>query len=125
MFRLTRSQFLPIGLDIGRSALKMIQLEVVGDGVSVHAAAREEFPPEARSDAKLRMSLAAPMVRKLLKSGGFAGRRATVALPRDLVHVKNFRLPLMPAAEMAGAVNLEAGNLFAFATDDAQIRHIP
>ena len=48
MFRLTRTQVQPIGLDIGRDAIKMLQLEVVGESLAAVAGALKEFPAEAK-----------------------------------------------------------------------------
>jgi type IV pilus assembly protein PilM len=124
MIRLTRSQIQPIGLDIGRDSIKMIQLEVVGNSLSVRAAARRSMPDEAKADPQLRLSVAAEMVRQMLREGAFVGRRAVLALPREIVHIKNFRLPLMPITELESAVQLEARNLLAFDIDHASVHFL-
>ena len=47
MIRLTRAQVQPIGLDIGHDSVKLLQLEVVGETLSVTAAARHALPDES------------------------------------------------------------------------------
>jgi len=125
MARLTRSQLQPIGIDIGHDTVKMIQLEVTPEGLSVRAASRQALPAEARTRPDLRISLAVDLVRRMLREGGFRGRRAVVALPREIVHMKNFRMPLMPHAELEGAVLLESRQLFPFDTAEAVVRFVP
>src|SRR5690606_22711185 len=46
-------------------------------------------------------------------------------LPPAMLHVKNLRLPLMPHAELADAVQFEARNALPFSPDEAVLRHIP
>jgi type IV pilus assembly protein PilM len=125
MIRLTRSQLQPIGLDIGHDSIKMLQLEVTGNFLSVRAAGRSGFSDEAKAQPRVRLAMAGEMVRQMLREGAFSGRQVVAALPRELVHMKNFRLPPMPAVEMEGAVQLEARNLFSFDVDQASVQFLP
>jgi type IV pilus assembly protein PilM len=125
MFRLTRSQLQPIGIDIGHDSIKMLQLEVVGQSLEVRAACRRPLPLEARAQKELRLPLAVELVRQMLRQGRFSGRSAAVALPRSIVHMKNFRLPLMPAADLEAAVQIEARQLFQMDVEDATVRFLP
>lgn len=125
MIRLTRSQLLPIGLDLGHDSIKMLQLEVVGQSLAVKAAQRRSYSDEAKAQPDLRLAAAGEMVRQMLREGAFAGRRVVVALPREMVQVKNFRLPPMPAVELDGAVQLEARNLFPFDVENATVQYLP
>lgn len=123
MFGFSRNQSLPIGLDIGASSIRLMQLEVAGDGLRVVAAAREPMPPEAASaDITTRCALAAEVAHEMLSAGGFSGRRVVASLPRELVHMKNLRLPSMPPSELDGAMQFEAGNLFPFDVAQSTVR---
>jgi type IV pilus assembly protein PilM len=124
MFRLTRTQPLPIGLDIGLDSVKMLQVEVAGESLVVRAAAKQAMPPEARTQPELRMAMAVDVVRQMIRHGGFAGRKIVTTLPRDIVHIKNLRLPQIPAAELEAAVHFEAKNVFPFDTEQARIHHL-
>jgi type IV pilus assembly protein PilM len=131
MIRLTTSQLQPIGLDIGFDSIKMLQLETVGpatggspQSLAVVAAGRQAFGPEVREDPHLRMPLAVEMMRRMFREHGFHGRRVVASLPREIVHVKNLRLPLIPGHELEAAVQYEAKNIFSFDTSEAQVRHL-
>jgi len=130
MFRLTKAQVLPIGVDIGHDSVKMIQLEVVGGSLTVTAAAKMPMPAEVKSAApgpgtpQLRMAVASDLIRQMLRQHPFRGRRIVASLPREIVHTKNLRLPQMPAAEMPAIVQFEARNVFPFDTDQARVHHL-
>jgi type IV pilus assembly protein PilM len=126
MIRLSRSQPQPIGLDIGLDSIKMLQLEVVqGGALSVVAAARHVVPEEARNQQPdVRLGTAMQAVRQMLRANSFRGNRVIACLPREIVHVKNLRLPMMPSAEIESAVQFEARNIFSFDTERAMVRHL-
>lgn len=125
MIRLTRAQLQPIGIDIGQDSIKMMQLEVTGNTLSVAAAARQSFPSEVRDHADLRMPLAVEMIRQMYRQNGFKGKNAVLAMPREVLHAKNLRLPPMPLADLTAAVQFEARNIFPFESDQAQIHVLP
>ena len=125
MLRLNSTQLQPIGLDIGYDGIRMLQLEVAKDGVAVRAAARAGYPEGIRETTEARLAGARESVRRMLQEQPFVGKRVIVALPPEMVHVKNYRLPPMPAAEVESAVRLEARNLFAFETEDARVQWLP
>ena len=122
MIRLTTAQLQPIGLDIGFDSIKMLQLEASGGALSVEVAARLPIPAEARGSADLRMPVAVDMIRQMFRQNPFHGRRVVATLPREIVHVKNLRLPMMPPNELESAIEFEARTIFPFDTDLAQIR---
>ena len=76
----------------------MLQVEVVGRGLAVRAAARRELPEEARQCPELRLPVAVDLVRQMLRHNGFVGRSIVTAMPRQIVHVKNLRMPKIPPA---------------------------
>jgi len=125
MIKISRAQVLPIGVDFGFDSIKLIQLSVTDGQLSVVASAREALPAEARLDANLRMPVSMDILRRLLRHGnGFVGRNIVAALPREIVQVKNLRLPQMPATELEQAIQFEARNIFPVETDQSQIRFL-
>jgi type IV pilus assembly protein PilM len=124
VIRFTKSQLQPIGLDIGFDSIKMMQLETSGQTLAVHAAARVSIPDEARGTLDLRMPVAVDLIRQMFRQNSFSGRRIIAPLPREIVHVKNLRLPNMPAAELQSAIEFEARSIFPFDTEQAQVRFI-
>lgn len=127
MFRLNHAQPQPIGLDIGHDGIKMLQVEVApaGNTLSVVAATRSVLPAEVRGDHALRMAAAVDLIRQAVRQQPFHGRDVVATLPREIVHVKNLRLPQMPAAEIEQAVQFEAPNVFPFAVDRARVHYLP
>jgi type IV pilus assembly protein PilM len=125
MLRLTRSHLQPIGLDIGCDSIKMMQVETVGQTLSVFAAARQPVPPAAREKPELRIPMCVDVIRQMFRQGKFSGRRVVASLPREALHVKNLRMPLIPQHELMAAVKFEAKNIFPFDTDKAHIQIIP
>jgi type IV pilus assembly protein PilM len=123
--RLTRTQAQPIGVDIGHDSIKMLQLKVVGHELEVVAAAKQAIPDDVRHQPELHLKTAAEMVRQMLRHQPFVGRNIVLALPREIVHVKNLRLPLMPQEELEAAVQFEAKNIFPFVIDEFLVRYLP
>jgi type IV pilus assembly protein PilM len=125
----------PIGLDLGHDSVKLLQLEVQGglsgDGnstprsLAVVAAAKHPIPEEARKSPAQRVELAAEVIQRLLAQQPFVGRNVVATLPREVVHVKNLRLPPIPSDELDAAVQFEARSVFGFDVDDARIEYLP
>jgi type IV pilus assembly protein PilM len=129
MLNLNRQNIQPIGLDIGHDSVKLLQLEVLGEGanrtLAVVAAAKHPLPEEARKNPAQRVELAGDVIAHLLSQNPFVGRDVVATLPRELVHVKNLRLPPIPADELESTVQFEALTLFSFDIDQARIEFLP
>src|SRR3954470_20131025 len=124
MIRFTRAQTLPIGVDIGHDSVKMLQVEAIGTTLEVTAAAKMPLPPHVREKPELRMPEASNLIRQMLRQHPFRGRNIVAALPREIVHTKNLRLPQMPAAELPAVVRFEARNVFPFDSDQALVHYL-
>jgi type IV pilus assembly protein PilM len=125
MIRFTRTQTQPIGVDIGADCVKLLQMEIVGEALSIVAAASAPLPAGARSaDFKQRTAAAAVVIRQMLRQNAFSTRKIVAAIPAEILHVKNLRLPLMPIDELRAAIDFEARNIFPFDTKDAHIQFL-
>src|SRR4051812_26581134 len=124
MIKISRAQVLPIGVDFGFDSIKLLQLAASNGQLSVLASARLPLPEEARKDSNLRLPVSMDILRRLIRTGGFVGKNIVTTLPREIVQVKNLRLPQMPATELERAVHFEAKNIFSFDTEQAQIRYL-
>jgi type IV pilus assembly protein PilM len=136
MLRAPRNQIQPIGLDLGLDSIKMLQLEVRQtppsvDGrpgsptLAVVAAAKHPLPEAARKNPAKRALLAAETIRRMFAQQPFVGRNVVAVLPREIVHVKNMRLTLVPAHELEAAVRLEAKTVFPFDLSQAMLQFLP
>ena len=127
MIRLERTTAQPIGLDLGADSVKLLQLEAGADSLGVLAAARkalcDEHGQTPSDPAELRKTALAA-ARRLLDTGGFKGKRVVAALPREIVHFKNLRLPMIPAEELPAAIDFEAASIFPFDTAQAHVHFI-
>lgn len=96
----------PIGLDIGGSSVKMLQLATVGESWVAVASGHYQLPATVEDDAQ-RQRLLGEAIARLLDSGVFRGRQVVANLPEPAVQYKNIRLPRMPASERDEAVRWE------------------
>ena len=119
-----RPTYLPIGVDLGTSCLRMAQLRTCEAGVELVAAESAETPPEYRDDSRRRMSFQGKQLSRLHKIGGFKGRSATLALPAGVVFVQPVRIPILPEANADAAVRSEIVGSLPYPLEDAVIRHI-
>jgi type IV pilus assembly protein PilM len=125
MLRLTRSTIHPIGLDIGHESVKMLQLGRAGKTLSVVASAQTSISVAENASPEERQQAVIEAIRQTLRRGGFHGNKAVVALPREVLHVRNLRLPPMPATELQAIIQFEAKNVLPFDAEDAAIEFLP
>lgn len=109
---------LPIGIDVGASGIRMLQLKRRGRGLAVQAVARAEVAFEGRLDSPERARAIAEAVAKRLSSGGFSGRGCVLSIDNRLVRVRSVRQPPMPDDELDRAVRLDAPGRLGFAESD-------
>ena len=115
---------LPIGLDIGSTTVRLLQLGGAERDLRVIHAARFVIPNEVKFDPKRSRPWIVETVRRLIRQRRFRGREAVMALAPDALAVRNIRLPKMPEEELATAVTWEAQNKFPFDTATAVIQHL-
>ena len=104
---LTRKQSL-IGLDLGESSIKVVEL--ISSGGALSLANFDSIPAAEGITGALEL---------LLARGDFTTRKVALAVGGRSVCVRYARFPEMPAAELVDAVKLEADRLLPF--EDADI----
>lgn len=118
-----RSKFGYIGMDIGASGVRMLQL-VDSDGEPcVQAAAHYEYPSGGGPEERLEQL--SGIVRDSLSKYPFHGRDVVTALGIGEFQMKNLRLPKMPAEELDTAVQFESQDRFELGGQPAQFRYLP
>jgi type IV pilus assembly protein PilM len=121
-----RAQIHPIGLDVGRDGVRMIQLERQGERLSVVSAARGNLAiPSDNPVTGAWLAAAADVVRQLLRWHPFRGCRAVAMLPGEFVCVRTLRLPPVPATHLAAAVRAEAAAVLPFNPAEARMQFLP
>lgn len=102
----------PIGLDLGHSSLKMIQVAVGVDGMKVLAARKVPVDPALAPDSAERRRAVVLAVRQLLVESDFKGRNVISTLPIDKVKITSLRLAEAEAADAKKALHREAAERF-------------
>lgn len=113
----------PIGLDIGSTGIRMLQLTDDGQSPAVVAAAHCELPVSP-DDADERADSVRQCISDALRHRPFKGRRVVTALGSGEFQIKNIRLPHMPDEELVGAIEFEAGDRFESPPEGLRFQHI-
>lgn len=116
---------LPIGIDIGTSSVKMVQLAQDGRGFSVVACAKASTAGLSNHySAEERESALVEVVRRKLDESSFRGNECISALTSDEVQIRNIRVGCVRAEELDKAVHEEARNKFSFDIDEAILNYL-
>ncbi len=116
---------LPIGLDIGTTAVRLMQLAGSGRRLRVLDAAKAAIPPYAEREAGPRREAVVECVRALLKDRHFRGHDVVLALDPAQVAIRSIRLPPTPEEELPTAVKWEVQNKFPFDMATAVVQYLP
>lgn len=94
----------PIGIDLGRSHVRMFQAHRVENDLRISwADAREVETGEHDADDCVDTWFAA--VREMLKQGQFRSNRATLVLPAFATHIRHIRIPRTAETELPAVIN--------------------
>jgi len=118
MFKFERKDVL--GLDIGSSQVKLIQLRKSHTGYAVTAAAVSEIRPGTADDTNAGAA-ATDAIRQCLSSSGAETNFVVCGVSGPEVAVRSFSFPPMPAGELAAAVDLEARQVCPFSIDESAV----
>jgi len=102
----------PIGLDIGHSSLKMVQLAVGEGHVKVLAAQRAPLDVDPALDDQMREQVVIRTVRRLLAESPFRGRSVISSLPIDKLRITSLRLSETEMPEADKILRKEAAERF-------------
>ena len=109
-----------LGLDIGSSAVKLIQLRKDGAGYAVTAAGIVDIAA-SEGDANRREINTVGAICKCLESTGIQTRLAVCSICGPEVAVRDFQFPSLPPEEIEGAVLLEAAQVCPFNIGDCAV----
>jgi type IV pilus assembly protein PilM len=110
------------GLDIGSSAIKVVELEAGKGGHAIKAFGSMGLPRDAIVDGAIRQpAVVAEAIRDCVQKAGIDGTAAAISTSgRDSI-VKRVPLPKVTAKELADAIQLEAEHHIPFAIDEVFI----
>ncbi len=111
-----------VGLDIGSSAVKAIELKKSGRGFKVTAIGVEPVPPDSIVDgAIMDAGAVTDAVRRLLQSSRFKAKDVVASLSGSSVIVKKINLPVMSEADLADSIQWEAEQYIPFDIQDVNL----
>ena len=111
-----------VGLDIGSSAVKAIELKKSGRGFKVTAIGIEPVPPDSIVDgAIMDAGAVTDAVRRVLQSPRFKAKDVVASLSGSSVIVKKINLPVMSEADLADSIQWEAEQYIPFDIQDVNL----
>ena len=121
MFGLGKSKAV-IGLDIGSSAVKAVELKQVGKGWKVVAFGIQPVPPDSIVDGAIIDGAAvADSIRRVFENKHFKTKEVAASLSGNAVIVKKIKLPVMTEAELAESIYWEAEQYIPFDIQDVNL----
>src|SRR5207248_2898979 len=98
-----------VGLDIGSSAVKAVELKPSGKTYKVTAFGSESIPPDSIVDgAIIDGGAVADVIRRLFDQHGFKTKEVVASLSGNAVIVKKISLPVMTESELGESIYWEA-----------------
>jgi type IV pilus assembly protein PilM len=111
-----------VGLDIGSSAVKAVELKPAGKGYKVTAFGSEPVPPDSIVDGAIIDGAAvADAIRRLFDGRGVKTKDVAASLSGNAVIVKKITLPIMTEAELAESIYWEAEQYIPFDIQDVNL----
>ena len=111
-----------VGLDIGSSSVKAIELKPAGKGFRVSALGVESVPPDSIVDgAIIDGGAVADAVRRLFANKKFKAKDVVASLSGNSVIVKKITLPSMTEAELSESIYWEAEQYIPFDIQDVNL----
>ena len=121
MFGLGKSKSV-VGLDIGSSAVKAVELKSVGKGYKVTGVATEPVPADAIvEDAIMDGGAVAAAIRRVFERKVFKTKDVAASLSGNAVIVKKITLPVMTEAELSESIHWEAEQYIPFDIQDVNL----
>ncbi len=119
MFRKARAV---VGLDIGSSAVKAVELRPAGKGYRVAAYGSEPVPPDSIVDgAIIDAGAVAEAIRRVFAAPAFSSKDVCASLSGNAVIVKKIALPVMTESELGESIYWEAEQYIPFDIQDVNL----
>ena len=111
-----------VGLDIGSSAVKAVELKPAGKAFKVAAFGTEPVPPDSIVDgAIIDGGVVAEAIRRLFGGRGIKTKDVAASLSGNAVIVKKITLPVMTESELAESIYWEAEQYIPFDIQDVNL----
>jgi type IV pilus assembly protein PilM len=114
----------PIGLDLGQSAVKMVQLRRSSGKYTLSAHRHLDIPEELRDDGMARLNWLSKHIQKAMKSAGFSGKQCAIGLPPEDTFIRHIKIAKRDEDGTTAAVRQAATKELDYPVRDAVVRHI-
>ena len=121
---LRKTRTMPIGIDLGATSAKLVQLRKIENKLDLAVATAINIPESCQADPDQRMDFLSKRLRALVKSHIFKGRKCVISLPAAITAVQHVKTAKMPSAELDKALRWELDGKLPFDAADAVIRHV-
>jgi len=120
----SRSSKGPIGIDIGHSCIRMIQLGCKDGLIRAESAEQELLEPTSTPDGSVQRRTIIRAIRSMLSRGRFAGREVVSCLPGDTLKIKSLRLDILEADRLEETLLEDTAQRFGLDLDSDEIRYL-
>lgn len=118
-----------IGVDIGTSAIKLVEISRWGRGITLENYAefehssiyKESSVAPGKSNNSLSVDLTAKIIREILKEAKIRTRRAVFAVPDFFTFCTSFEIPPMPEEEIPEAIRYNASQFITLPVSEVEI----
>ena len=107
----------PIGLDIGHNSIKMIQLVINGEQISVLAADEARIDSGINGDEQARKDYIVSSIKQMLSRGNFHGKNVVSCLPCGDIKITSLRLTEAESERIEQALRREVVQRFGLDPD--------
>ncbi len=114
----------PIGLDIGHNSIKMIQLVINGEQISVLAADEARIDSGINGDDQARKDYIVSSIKQMLSRGNFHGKNVVSCLPCGDIKITSLRLTEAEGERIEQALRREVVHRFGLDPDKDSMDYI-
>jgi type IV pilus assembly protein PilM len=124
LFAASSKEMLPIGVDLGSSAVKLVQLQSVKDGMELAAYGTVDVPKSCRENKFDRMEFLTKQIQRIMRTGDFVGRKCVLGIPAENTFVRHIKIPRTDSKNMELAVCRGVQSELPYPSKEVVIRHI-
>ncbi|HQY87941.1 MAG TPA: pilus assembly protein PilM [Tepidisphaeraceae bacterium] len=114
----------PIGIDFGSSTLRAVQTERDHGELKIVWAESRPVDADAMNNPAERARFFVDAMKSMLSTGTFKGRKAILALPSFLTHVRHIRTPVFSPDEAREIITREAHGKLPIEPEHCMLRHV-
>jgi type IV pilus assembly protein PilM len=114
----------PIGLDIGHSFIKMIQLSIHEGHISILAAEKARIEAAVEAGPDERRGVIVSTINRMLSEGNFCGRDVVSCLPNEQLKITSLRLAEEETEDIEQVLNKEVAHRFGLDPDKDSVNYM-